>query len=124
MADPVSPALLDALERIEGVFVRTNEPMAAHIPLRCGGPAEVWAIVEDEAALRLALAAARKAGQRWWICWPFHEVLVRDGGVRGLVLRPGRGFEGAVLLPPDDQGPARLRLGSATPWAAARVALD
>jgi len=48
---------------------------------------------------------------------------VRDGGLAGLVIRPGAGFEGYELLPEDPDGPARLRLGSATPWAAAGAAI-
>lgn len=116
-------ALAAALASTPGVVLRRREPMAAHTPLRCGGPADLWALVADERALAATLDAARQAGVPWRACWPLEDVLVRDGGLRGLVLRPGRGFEGAALLPEDQDGPARLRLGAATPWSAALAAL-
>ncbi len=68
--------------------------MARHTPLRIGGPADLWVTVEDHDALVATLAAARKAKVSWRLHWPFADWLVRDGGVRGLILRLGAGFEG------------------------------
>lgn len=136
MADPVAEraalrldpeAALDGLVRAlaatPGVLLRRREPMAAHLPLRCGGPVDLWVEVADLPALRATLEATRQAGLPWRACWPFEELLVRDGGLRGVALRPGVAFQGATLLPEDGHGPARLRLGAAEPWAAARAAL-
>lgn len=86
--------LLEELRPIQGALVRTSEPMARHTPLRVGGPAEVWAIVDDTDALIAALSTARRNKVPWRICWPMGDWLVRDGGVRGLVVRLGRGFQG------------------------------
>jgi UDP-N-acetylmuramate dehydrogenase len=115
--------LCAALQGAPGVSLRRREPMAAHLPLRCGGPVDLWVEVADLPALRAALEATRQAGLPWRACWPFEELLVRDGGLRGVAIRPGRAFEGAALLPEDAHGPARLRLGAAEPWSAARAAL-
>ncbi len=113
----------DKLASLEGVVLREGEPMAAHTPLRCGGPVQLWVQLDDPASLDRVLAAARQSGLAWNLSWPLQDLLVRDGGLAGLALRPGRGFEGARLLPADETLPARLSLGAAEPWAAARGAL-
>jgi len=126
LVDPeqVLAAVTAALGALPGVTVRRGEPLAAHLPLRAGGPADVWVVVEDRASLAPALGIIRQHSQSWRSCWPFEELLVRNGGLRCVVLRPGLGFEGLALLPADEQGPARLRLGAATPWSAVLAALS
>ena len=121
--DQVIAAVAHGLARLPGVRVRTREPMARHVPLRVGGPADLWVMVADTEALAATLGLVRQHGQSWHLSWPFEDRLVRDGGQRGVIVRPGRGFEGVALLPADDQGPSRLRLGAATPWAALAGAL-
>lgn len=87
-------ALLEDLKPISGATVRPGEPMAHHTPLRVGGPADLWASVDDIEALSAVLSASRRHKVPWRICWPLGDWLVRDGGVRGLVVRLGVGFEG------------------------------
>lgn len=87
-------ALLEDLKPISGATVRAGEAMARHTPLRVGGPAEIWASVDDLEALSAVLSASRRHKVPWRICWPLGDWLVRDGGVRGLVVRLGAGFEG------------------------------
>lgn len=107
-------AVVACLGALPGVWARTEEPMARHTPLRAGGPAEVWAVVADPGALIEVLHLARRHGVSWRVHWPLSDGLVRDGGQRGLVIRPGRGFEGMHL-----DGEA-LVLGSAAAWAGVR----
>lgn len=90
---PPVTSLLAELEALPGVSVRASEPMAKHTPLRVGGPAELWATVESPEQLGAVLSAARRARVSWRIHWPMGDWLVRDGGLRGLVIRPGMGFE-------------------------------
>lgn len=97
---------------VPGVVVRMEEPMARHLPHRVGGPVELWVLVPRPDDLGPVLAALRKERVPWRVHWPFEEWLVRDGGLYGAVIRPGRGFEG---IAPVDEG---LRVGAATPWAA------
>ncbi|MCB9780000.1 MAG: hypothetical protein H6742_15655 [Alphaproteobacteria bacterium] len=123
-ADPDAAAdeLCAALAETPGVALRRQEDLGGHLPLRVGGPCDVWAVVEDVEALAATLAAARSGGMTWRLCWPFEELVVRDGGLRGLVVRPGQGFEHSHLQAEDEHGPARLVLGSAAPWATASAA--
>ena len=104
--------LVETLGGLDGVRVREREPFARHTPLRVGGPAEVWALVDDVPSLFRALSAARKSGTRWRLHWPLQDWLVRDGGMRGLVVRPGAGFERVSITDTE------VVLGAATPFAA------
>lgn len=104
-------ALHEELSTYPGVSVRRHEPLARHTPLRVGGPAELWAVVETAEALASTLGAARRNKVHWRVCWPMGDWLVRDGGVKGLVLRPGRAFEGVHRA--DD----RVWLGAAALWS-------
>ena len=104
--------LLTRLQALDGVSVRHGEPLSAHTPLRVGGPATLWAVVHDVAALRATLTAARGEKVRWRVLWPMEDLIFRDAGFNGLIIRPGRGFEGIGLLE------AGVHIGAASPWAA------
>ncbi len=117
--DAALAGLADALRALDGVAVRVQEPFAAHLPMRSGGPAELWVEVDDLDAMRQALRTTRAHHYAWSLCWPFEDRLVRDGGLAGVVVRPGLGFETCTLLPAEPGLPLRLLMGAATPWAAA-----
>jgi UDP-N-acetylmuramate dehydrogenase len=107
-----SDALLQQLAAIPGVSTRAGEPLSAHTPLRVGGPAQIWAIVADPEALKETLSAARAEKIRWRVLWPLEDLIFRDAGYNGLIIRPGRGFEGVSRL---ESG---ALIGAGTPWAA------
>lgn len=97
---------------VAGATLRHDEPLARHLPLRCGGPARFWVEVDEIDAMKAVLAAARAAALPVRVLWPFQDSLAPDGGFDGLVLRPGLGFTGVSTL--DDGG---LRVGAAALWA-------
>ncbi len=107
-------ALVAELQAVPGTIARADEPMAAHSPLRTGGPADLWVEFPDLATMRTGMRAARAAGMnRWMLHWPGQGTLVRDLGIPGMVVRPGPGFGG---LSRDEAGV--VRLGAATPFSA------
>ena len=108
----VSDDLDSRLRAVPGLMVRTEEPMERHTALRVGGPAEVWAEAADEDALNQLLRELRDAQLKWRVHWPFGDWLVRDGGIRGAVVRLGHGFE-RIALSEDT-----LVMGSAALWSA------
>lgn len=108
-------ALRERLPPIPGLRVRVHEPMAAHVPLRLGGHAELYVVVDELEALKPLLSTVRSEKVRWRVHWPFEDWLVRDGPLAGVVVRPGRAFEG--LQHEDDD---LVTIGAATPWAALR----
>lgn len=72
--------------------VKRNEPMSAHTTFRVGGAADYFAepVSEEEAAA--LLDAAKQEGIPVTVTGNGSNLLVRDGGIRGLVLHMGRGF--------------------------------
>ncbi len=104
--------LIAELQGKPGVLMRPEEPMANHTPLRVGGPVELWVEVSDPTALDEFLQQTRRVGGKWRIHWPFSDWLVRDGGLRGTVLRLGTRFE-SIHVSEDV-----VELGSAALWSA------
>ncbi|MEK7221951.1 MAG: UDP-N-acetylmuramate dehydrogenase [Nitrospirota bacterium] len=74
-----------ALAGVKGA-VRFHEPMSLHTSFRIGGPADAYIEPEDEAALCRLMAQARKAKVPVFVLGGTN-LLVRDGGIRGIVVR-------------------------------------
>ncbi len=92
MASP--EALAAALERLAPGQVRRDEPLARHVTFRIGGPADVLVLprtLDDLARVVRWLAAE---GERFIVLGRGSNVLIADRGVRGVVVKTGRGQEG------------------------------
>ena len=74
-----------ALAGVKGA-VRFREPMRLHTSFRIGGPADAYIEPADEAALCRLMAQARKAKVPVFVMGGTN-LLVRDGGIRGIVVR-------------------------------------
>ena len=92
------PALADRLPPIRG-RVQAHAPLAPFTWFRVGGPAE--ALVRPSGAADLAgFLAALPPDVPVQVLGAASNVIVRDGGMNGVVLRLGRGF-GEVRTEPD-----------------------
>jgi len=87
----------DALE------MRPDEPMARHTTLRLGGPADLWVRPTSPEALVALLERASKLGIPVCSVGGGTNLLVRDGGLRGVVVNLGRLNE---VRRPDDGSPS------------------
>lgn len=89
MASEQSSGLADALfKRVSGVAViRRDEPMARHTTLRVGGPADVFVEPANEADLAAILKFCHERGVKFFILGRGSNLVVRDGGFRGVVIR-------------------------------------
>ena len=67
-------------------------PMSQYTTLRVGGPAEVLVNIASADEIVIALRAAKNAGAPVTIIGNGSNLLVRDGGIRGLVLRVSSGM--------------------------------
>jgi len=67
-------------------IVKRDEPMAKHTTLRVGGPADVYVEPATEADLALILQWCGEYGVRFFILGRGSNLLVRDGGFRGVVI--------------------------------------
>ena len=64
-------------------------PMARYTTFRIGGPAEVFLDAADETEVITAVRLAREEGAQVTHIGNGSNLLVRDGGIRGLVVRIG-----------------------------------
>ncbi|MDX6767684.1 MAG: UDP-N-acetylmuramate--L-alanine ligase [Candidatus Methylacidiphilales bacterium] len=69
---------------------RCFEPMRKHTTLRVGGPAQMWLEPTSEEELSRVLACCRSEGIPVTVIGRGSNLLVRDGGIRGLCLHLGR----------------------------------
>src|SRR5688572_29458458 len=104
----IVPSLKSTLPRLRGRLL-ANELLAPLTWFRVGGPAQALFMPEDESDLAYLLARLP------------HEIpvtvvglgsnlIVRDGGIAGVVVRLGRGFNGIRIEPGN-----RVRAGTAAP---------
>ncbi|MFT7522044.1 MAG: UDP-N-acetylmuramate dehydrogenase [Kiritimatiellia bacterium] len=105
----------------DGVAVREQEPMSAHTAWRTGGPAPWFLVVHRREALLqvLALFKAHKLG--WSVLGAGTRTVVRDGGLRHVIVRLGVDFSRIEVL-----GTGVVSVGAGVPapalawWAAGR----
>ncbi len=81
---------LELGELAESLDLRLDEPMARHTTLRLGGPADAWARPADMASLTALLERCAAAKVPVHFVGSGTNLLVRDGGLRGVVINLGR----------------------------------
>ncbi len=63
------------------------EPLSRHTFVQVGGPADWFVVARDSEALIAAIKTSHCAGTRLTVLGAGSNVLIRDGGIRGVVLR-------------------------------------
>jgi UDP-N-acetylmuramate--L-alanine ligase/UDP-N-acetylenolpyruvoylglucosamine reductase len=86
-ADLVIAERLKAIVGEEG-DVRLYEPLAKHTTLRVGGPAQFWVEPRTEAAFADLIRFCRRENLPLFVVGRGSNLLVRDGGIRGVVVHP------------------------------------
>ncbi|MEY2559536.1 MAG: UDP-N-acetylmuramate--alanine ligase, partial [Verrucomicrobiota bacterium] len=86
-------------ERLKGIVgdegdVRLYEPLAKHTTLRVGGPAQFWVEPRNESAFADLIRYCRRENLSLFVIGRGSNLLVRDGGIHGVVVHPcGREFD-------------------------------
>ncbi len=70
-----------------------NEPLARHTTYRIGGPARYFLNPAEVADVEKALQFAQDKGMPWLVLGLGSNVLVKDAGYPGLVIRLGKGLD-------------------------------
>ena len=78
-------------EAIRGTIV-FDAPMSRHTSLQVGGPADVLAFPHDERDLATLITMARERDISYLVIGKGTNLLVRDRGIRGLVVSLSQGF--------------------------------
>ena len=85
---PVPAAALDAVaERLTSTRLMRAAPIAPYTTFRIGGPADLLYDADTGDDLAEAIDSAESAGVDWFVLGLGANVLVGDGGFRGLVIR-------------------------------------
>jgi len=114
----IVPSLQALMPHLRGTMT-ANAPLVSFSWFRTGGPAQVLFAPEDEADLALFLSCLPE-DIKVCVIGLGSNLLVRDGGVEGVVIQLGRGFQETELL-----GNHRLRVGAgAVDVKVARLAAD
>lgn len=111
-AGPAFPA-----DRLNGV-TKAEEPLARHTTFRIGGPARIHFSPAEPEAVAEAISWAREHGVRWLVLGLGSNVLIRDGGWPGLVIKIGKGLDQVVSR----EGSWKIGAGLPTPLLAKRSA--
>lgn len=102
----------------EGRLLR-QEPMSSHTTLKIGGPADWFAVPKDEAELIGLLKEAKEAALPVTVIGKGSNLLVLDGGIRGLVIQIDKVFAGVMV-----QGTRVSALSGTSMAALAKAAAD
>ncbi len=106
----IDRGLLGALAPL-GARVRSAEPLARHTSFRIGGPADVFVLPDTVAELALVVRAAASHRVPLTVLGGGSNVLVGDGGIRGVVVKLAGEFRRAQwrtdARPGRCRGPAR-----------------
>ncbi|MDP3768214.1 MAG: FAD-binding protein, partial [Dehalococcoidia bacterium] len=93
--------------------IRPQEPLANHTSFRIGGPAEWFAEPATVEELAHILRQAWRLGLPVSVLGGGTNTLAPDRGIRGLVIRLGRGFRTISELSAPEEPSARVRCGAA-----------
>ncbi len=77
----------ETIEKIPGIAVRRDELLSLHTTLGVGGPCDLMVWISELPALATVIEVAKAEGFPFMVLGSGSNVLVRDGGVEGIVLR-------------------------------------
>ncbi len=89
------------LHEIFGERVTFDEPLAPFTTWKIGGPADAFARVESEDELAALLRLTFKRKLPWFVLGSGSNLLIGDGGIRGIVVRLGGDF-GRIAVTSDE----------------------
>ena len=108
MAEMAMDQLAERLVEIVGaVAVHRDEPMSAHTTYAIGGPADVFVTPATQDELVGVVRACREACEPYFLLGLGSDLLVGDGGYRGVVICCADAF-GDIRLLGDSDEPCRL----------------
>jgi len=90
----IDPDTKKWLKDIFGHNVKFNEPMSRHTSLRVGGPAEAYVVPENKEDLLMLINRSLEKEIPYMILGGGTNLLVRDGGIEGLVISLTRCLRG------------------------------
>lgn len=124
MTAEITTHIHQELTRRFGDRVRFDEPMAAHTTFKVGGPADLFVMPANEEEIGYLLRMARQWGLKHVVIGGGANILVRDRGIRGMVIALADHFTG-ISMADEDHGEIRMTALAGTRLnACCRYAMD
>jgi UDP-N-acetylmuramate dehydrogenase len=114
------PVELERRLRAVVADVRAAEPLAAHVQFRIGGPADLLVVPRSRRELASAMEVLFEGGVRPVVLGQGSNVLVGDRGVRGIVVKIGKGVDQVQIK--EQMGRVEAEAGAGLPALALRTA--
>ncbi|HVA33823.1 MAG TPA: UDP-N-acetylmuramate dehydrogenase [Candidatus Baltobacteraceae bacterium] len=111
----LSDADRDALRAILGDRVAFDEPLAPYTSWKIGGPADALTVIESEAELAAVMRLCFRRKLPWMVVGSGSNLLVGDGGIRGIVIRLAGAFSEVRVR--SDEGRVVVEAGASAPMA-------
>ncbi len=105
-----------ALAAAFGARVRFDEPLAAHTWWKIGGPADAFVTAESAADIAALLPLAFKRKLPWFVLGSGSNLLVGDGGIRGIVVKLAGDYNAVEVA--EDAEHVSVTAGAAAPMPA------
>lgn len=99
--------------------VKFNEPMYKHTTFRIGGPADVLIMPESYAEVTEIITFCKNNGINFFILGMGSNILVRDNGIRGVVIKLGNTLKNIRIFDNNIYAEAGIRLSELSKRAAA-----
>lgn len=78
-------------------IIRINEPMSKHTSFRIGGPADILIMPRTLEDITVSMKWAQDHGISCLLVGAGSNMLVRDGGYRGMIIKLGSNFKGILV---------------------------
>jgi len=91
-------------------IVKINEPLMNHTSLKIGGPADIFCSPNDLEELIKIISISQKFNIPFWVIGNGTNLLVLDKGVRGIVIKLGKGFKKVKFINKTIQAGAGVNL--------------
>ena len=98
------------LSAICGDGVRFGETLAPYTSWKIGGPADAWVVAENQEQLAEIMRLCARRKLPWFVLGSGSNLLIGDGGIRGLVLRLAGDF--AAIDVADNGAEVTVRAGA------------
>ena len=95
-----------------GKEVLFHEPLKNHLAYRVGGPADILVFPRNEADLHWISTQAKAYQLPITVIGRGTNLLVKDGGIRGITVSLEKAFKEIDLISKEEMGTARVRVGS------------
>lgn len=102
--NPLPDTFKDRLKKQFGPRVRFDEPMRSHTSLRTGGPAEVWLEPDHPEGLKEIFQECRHNQFDFMVIGGGTNLLVKDTGIKGVVVSLKKCFNQIRMLEQDRSG--------------------